>query len=81
MRANPEPHDSIPFKNTECSPVEVHPGRVDGFSVVNLLESDGRMVRIVNPELVGSLDLRLAQERADGLSGDAVVALRDTGQS
>jgi phosphoribosylformimino-5-aminoimidazole carboxamide ribotide isomerase len=29
----------------------------------------------------GSLDLRLAQERADGLSGVAVEALRDTGQS
>ena len=59
MWADPKPNNCVSLQEAERSPVEVNTRRVDGFSVVNLLEPDGRVRRVFEPQLVRALDLSL----------------------
>ena len=56
------------------SSVEIDTGRVDRKRCMDLLESEGRMGRILSPELVGAPDLSTPFEGRPGLKPPELIS-------
>jgi len=57
VRSDPEPDQRAVLQHSDGPPVKIDAGRVDRKCCVDLLESQGRMGRILSPELVSAPDL------------------------
>ena len=56
MRPNPEPNQRAVFQHAHCTPVKINAGGIDRKCGVNLLESQGWMLRILAPEMKSAPD-------------------------